>query len=564
MKLHPVADYIYGLFFLGIFTSYTAFASPILTSSAKASALGNAVTADVVGATSGIFNPATLTKVRTGKTGRYRELKLMALPFPDFTFKTVKPPEDRDPLRDATILLGEQITGPDMFAGDDPRDQPFEAEPDSFVFYLPGYGEVGETDADSIPFLLLPLFNNTYKSKDGRLAFTSAITAVPGGVKLKDLPWSHMGNSVSLGLLALNPNIAYQINEKWSIGFGVSWSALGAKVAFDYRQQQPTLFGNLQTVIDLICDAGASNSALASTCDNNALLSNDTLFNAAAEVEDLFNYSFNAGLLWSPTPWFSWGLNYRHQTKYKLEGDFVFTFSPSANNLAHAVFDDVEFLETFVGEGHDEVLDSDITINLTLPSQVSTGISVALMPRLLLNIDYHWKQSSVYNDIKIRWIDYADHPSGVLYASILLQTLTGTPVDTQNLGVDYSDVIQYQDAEIKDTGNFAYGLTYQFNERLKLRVGYENRASAYANDIPLGIPLDSMRVRGLGINYMLSHNSDIDITYVRLGMSGRTLAGEGILNSVDPVLTTHAIFAGSDILFDVNVQMLQIGYNNLF
>lgn len=564
MKPCSLAIQIYCLICLGIFASCHVFASPILTSSAKASALGNAVTADSVGATSGIFNPATLTKVRTGKTGRYKELKLMALPFPDFTFKTVKPPEHRDPYQDVSILIGEQITGADLFAGADPRDQPFEVEPESFVFYLPGYGEVGETDADSIPFLLLPLFNNTYKSKDGRLAFTSAITAVPGGMKLKDLPWSHLGNSFSLGLLALNPNIAYQINDNWSVGFGLSWSALGAKVAFDYRQQQPTLFGNFQTLVDLVCDAGASNSALPSTCDNNELMSNDTLFNAAIEVEDLFNYSFNAGLLWTPTPWFSWGLSYRHQTKYKLEGDFVFKFAPSANNLANAVFEDVGFLETVIGEGHDEVLDSDITIGLTLPSQLSTGISLTLMPRLVLNVDYHWKQSSVYNDLKVRWIDYADHPAGVLYAAILLQTLTGTTVDTQNLGVDYSEVIQYQGAEIKDTGNFAYGLTYQFNERLKLRAGYENRASAYANDIPLGIPLDSMRVRGLGINYVLSHNTDIDITYVSLGMSGRSLAGQSILNSVNPVLTTHAMFAGSDIVFDVEVQMLQIGYNSLY
>jgi hypothetical protein len=65
-----------------ITSSVRLFAAPQLSTHAKASALGNAVTAEAVGIDSTAFNPATLTQIHVGPTGVSQEYKIIALPFP--------------------------------------------------------------------------------------------------------------------------------------------------------------------------------------------------------------------------------------------------------------------------------------------------------------------------------------------------------------------------------------------------------------------------------------------------------------------------------------------------
>ena len=102
-------------------------ASPVLSSNAKASSLGNAVTAEAIGTDSTSFNPATLTQLSMGPKGILREYKLIVLPFPDYNISSTKPSAEDDPFNDEKLFLND-CKGTCLLGNEDPRNTPWEPE----------------------------------------------------------------------------------------------------------------------------------------------------------------------------------------------------------------------------------------------------------------------------------------------------------------------------------------------------------------------------------------------------------------------------------------------------
>lgn len=559
----PITSFVSFLLLLS--TTSISKASPFLSFHPKASALGNAVTAEQVGTSSASFNPATLTKITTGRSGRLKEYTLMALPFPSIVFEANKPPPARDPFIINQQLFVDDLTGTDVFNDGDPRDNPLKIEPDRIIIYIPGVGEIGDIDNSTATIALLPLFSNARRSKNNRFVFTSGITVLPGGLSLKRQDYHTDVNSVAMGLIRISPTIAYQITDTFSIGAGINYSAAGFKLGIDYRQPGPTIVSNVVNLLQRICSL-SNDIASTETCRNLDLDTNDDIFYPKLEADDLFNLGWNAGALWSPNVWFSWGLSYRHETKYDMKGDFsvtigdeLFTVLDSLN--ADLLVRDSSALELILGSPLVKSFSGDLLAKFTIPTQISTGISVNLTPRFKLNVDYHWKESSVYNNANLNFSNFSD-PSGEVITDLALATATGlvSPYDNEaDLGI--GNLTKFYLSEVKDTGNFAFGVSFQATEQLTLRAGYEKRGTSFSGEVPLGIPLNNFRTRGFGLNYLWDAESTLDLTYVNISMKGFTAAGEGLVNSASPLRTTIALWAGSDLDVNIEAHILQVAYN---
>lgn len=142
----------------------------------------------------------------------------------------------------------------------------------------------------------------------------------------------------------VTPTVAYKINDKFSLGFGVSIgkSKSGAERILYYpttaSQAAPqiataiaTASGNPAAASAILAAANANGGSLpashAAAGTYNTLIGLAAATNSLngkmfeAEMEDDVNYSFNLGLMYKPTNSLSLGLAYRSKTDTDFEGD---------------------------------------------------------------------------------------------------------------------------------------------------------------------------------------------------------------------------------------------------
>lgn len=178
---------------------------------------------------------------------------------------------------------------------------------------------------------------------------------------------------------AVSPTVAFRITEHLSAGVGISIGK--SKVGSDY-------------------------------------ISADTGRKIEAELEDSLNYSFNAGIMYTPLDWLSLGLTYRGRTETDFSGDL-----------------DVE--------GYGNV--SALSLSYDHPEQVQAGIR--FMPgeakNISLEVDYVWTNWSINES----------------------QTETITP---PFMGITRSAVPKYWE----DTNQFRFGVEWDINDTVSLRGGY--------------------------------------------------------------------------------------------
>lgn len=116
---------------------------------------------------------------------------------------------------------------------------------------------------------------------------------VPFGMGTEyDDHWQHAEKGISATILTFdfNPNFAWKINEKFSVGAGVSIQYAQA----DLKKRQS------------LGDFGLANSSVESEID-----------------ADSTAWGWNVGIMWRPTENFRMGLSYRSQIKHDAEGDLT-------------------------------------------------------------------------------------------------------------------------------------------------------------------------------------------------------------------------------------------------
>lgn len=500
--------------------------------SAKALSLGNAVTADPPGIDSIHFNPAGLTKI----SGSKQHLKFVI----------------GDASIQAEFIADEEYL--DLIEEHGIQDPAANttSEIAGFAAYLPGLG------LTEIPVIAAPLGGLSFQSRDERFTFASSVYAplLLGYIREDDDPGIYYGREAAVTRLTyLSPSVAWKVNDELSVGIAIPISYVGIGASLEFRAANPVL-GAAESLRTNLCDE--LNQSDDEMCGDAVLSPFGTLITLEGEVEKAFSPTFNIGILWEPTPWFSWGIVYQSEAADTLEGDAVFILSENLVNFVGGIVKanpqvDAAFTgllpgvnqELFIDGGH---VERDVKLDLTLPQHIAMGISVKLLPDLKLNLDYKWTETSKLDKAQI----IADEPVQTLG---LLSFIEGVEEDSITIPRDY-----------QDASNWAVGLEYQYNDKLALRFGYEPRKSGIPDDKrDFLVPLGDFELYGIGCQYQLDPSEVVELGFGYGKIDEYVAAGESDNGNdlrLDNFLYNPS--AGMDVHYTTELILIELSYISEF
>ena len=217
-----------------------------------------------------------------------------------------------------------------------------------------------------------------------------------------------------------NPTVAYRINDKVSIGGGISVQFASA---------------NLTSKLDTgaVCfQAAAASDAdplTQAACANNGVTPNTVSADSDIELDGTGTaVTFNLGALFKPREGTKIGVAYRHGSQHKLKGDATFDLHP----FVQGVFDQSSnplFSETGT------------TISADLPATFDVSLAQSVNDKLELLGTLKWTQWSVFDQLTSDF----DNPAQ----------------DTAAITFNWEDAIM-----------FSTGLNYQVNNKFTLRAGF--------------------------------------------------------------------------------------------
>lgn len=228
---------------------------------------------------------------------------------------------------------------------------------------------------------------------------------------------------------------------------------------------------------------------------------------ATAELEgDSWGAGFTLGFTLTPMDGTVIGVGYRSQVKQDLSGHLAFGSAPSR----------------FLPAGR-----YGVESNLTLPDQITVGLSQALTDDLTLNAGFEWTNWSVFNNFPVygtsgptKGMQLTDLPfeyDDGYYVSVGLEydwtekfTLRG------GLGYEWSPIsTRNRDLRLPDSDRIhaAIGATYNWTDQLSLDFSYEHIFTTGDTDIRL---VNGNPHYEPGANYVGDVDSHVDIVGVSL------------------------------------------------
>lgn len=217
----------------------------------------------------------------------------------------------------------------------------------------------------------------------------------------------------------INPTVAYKINDKVSIGGGISIQIANA-------------------VLSNKLDSGATCLGISSAaglplqnCGAIGLNPNDPSIDSNVELEGSgTQVTFNLGVLFKPREGTKIGVAYRHGTQHELEGDATFTNTPA--------------LGAFVGafpEGSRPLQNTGTTISADLPATLDFSVAQMANEKLELLGTVKWTQWTSFDTLSSSF----DNPAQA----------------------DSSLPFNWEDAVMLSTG-----LNYTLNDKMTVRAGF--------------------------------------------------------------------------------------------
>ena len=519
------------LFWISIPIAEAAIIENIAVANAKAIALGNAVTADPPGIDSIHFNPAGLALL----DGRQRQLKVLAGAF-DFTVEF----GGHEPATQAVI---------DRFGYVDEASNAT-SKNSAIGSKLPGKKGVNEWP---LPVIFIPFGGVSIKAPGSRMTFATAVYTpmASGYIRDEDDPGRFLGQEMAMTRLTyLSPSLGYQMTESLFIGasIGMSWQGLG--VLNQFRIPNVLVVGIDQMI------KGLTGQGICSP-DNEAcgieIGPYTELFQLSLDTQDNFVPSINVGLLWKPTPWFTWGLTYQAESVAQTKGDFEIIYRDEW----------VSFFSGLQGSEAGQALNAvtplpsgrrtesgKINVDLILPSHLATGVSIQITPKWKVNLDVKrsewgsWESLDLEFDQEIDFLKLASLFGG------------GGGAETLSLPRGYETV-----------WNWGIGIEYQYNDSLALRMGYEPRTSSIPPDRQdVLLPLGDAELFGFGFEYKPSRGQTIDVGLAYLHAEADVPAGTSKnSNSIDQRTNiVYNPFAGTDFKSQVNAVLLEFSYHSQF
>ncbi|NOY63765.1 MAG: hypothetical protein GXP10_11560 [Gammaproteobacteria bacterium] len=293
----------------------------------------------------------------------------------------------------------------------------------------------------------------------------------------------------------INPSFAYQVDEKLSLGFGLSAQYVDV---------------TLTNVVDFgsICEDLEGSTIPAGTCASLGASpqGNDGFADLQA---DSLSWGYNFGLLYDITPRSRAGIAYRSRVAHTLEGDADFTVP---GNLA--------FL---TGSGN--FIDTDLSSNADLPESFSFSLYHEYSEKLAVMFDWTLTRWRRFDELRIdydsvqpdsvtteKWNDSDRYSLGFNYQYSETLMLRG------GVALDETSIPDRTHRTPRIPGNdrrwVSVGFGYKINEALSVDVGYSH---LFLNDTKINHTYES----GVStINHTLKgkYESSVDIFSTQLNM----------------------------------------------
>jgi len=350
---------------------------------------------------------------------------------------------------------------------------------------------------------------------------------VPYGAKLDyGNTWTgrYALTNIKLESVALNPSVAFKLDQHHSFGFGVSAEFMKANLGqavdvpgsvaylgrFAPQAAQAFLGGIART--QGLAAFGAAGAALAGAQDGHATMNGQD-----------WGYGFNLGYLYTMDESTRFGLAYRSSVSHKLKGDTVWDFSGVSTNPAVN-----QFISTISGK-----VNSNALVELRTPETVSANVFRQIDSKWAAMADVTWTRNSRLQTLDIQF----------------------PPTKEGN------EEIRQQ---WKNTYRLSLGANYRYSDNLLLRAGfaYDQAPVRSAELTHVALP-DSDRYQfSLGANYKLNANSSIDLAYSYMDFKNAVIDYTNACSPVTPTCTGNGETTRG--VYKTRLQLLGVAYNYKF
>ena len=341
------------------------------------------------------------------------------------------------------------------------------------------------------------------------LAFGVGINA-PFGLKLVyDDGWVGRFQALhsEIETINVNPSLAWRVNERFSLGAGISYQHLQAELTNAVNYSAAVAQGVQQLVARGQLPAAAAPGVIAA---------NAGLEGGARVRGDDVGWGFNVGLLFDASDTTRIGLAYRSAIEYDVSGTIRFTPPASIPNAIGAG------IVAAASASGAPLSSGPVSVDLKVPDSAILSLRQIVSPKLTLLADVAWTGWSSVQELRVV------RDSGV--------TVSVTPEH-------WRDVMRY-----------AIGATYQLNDRVALRTGvaYDNTPVPDATRTPR-LPDTDRTWLAIGAGWQPSQALAIDVGYVHL--FSKTVP----LNQNAGSTATSALLVG-DQHSDIDILSAQLTY----
>lgn len=463
-----------------------------LTGPSKAMSLGNAVTADTPGVFAIQYNPAGLTKVK----GRQFQFNLLNA-YMDIDADFIAPP-------------GYEIFGIDGLGYDDQKKQQKDwaannhSHTNTVAAYIPGYGMQKLPRGPGV----LPTMGFSFNAPGSKFTFGNAfyLPMFAGFYRDEGDPGKYMPKATAMQRVTyLSPTVGYEINDDWSVGFGVQFSHQA--IAADQWMRAPNMLLGVAEILQDAFNCESGNEPLApfiALCGGNVGPWDD-VGAMSLDLQETLSPTYSLGVMWEPTDWFSWGASYYSESDMKLKGTFELNYTDDWSgfwqSLNSSIIGAISAAILSLPSGAPREA-GNVSMNLTYPQHFKSGISLKVHPKLTMNVDVGYYDWSTFDALNLQF----DRNLEFLGAAKILSPDNATS-NSLSLPLNWTD-----------EWNIGIGFEHHVTSRLDLRVGAEIRDSITPKDQRslLGVFGDTI-LWGAGLGYKWDKDSVVDfhISYLQ-------------------------------------------------
>ncbi|WP_448556578.1 OmpP1/FadL family transporter [Thalassotalea montiporae] len=344
----------------------------------------------------------------------------------------------------------------------------------------------------------------------------------------------NFAQDTELTIISLQPTLAYQVSEQFSVGLGISVS---------YAEGRLTAFKDIGGLCE---NADFINAAYAPLGLGDVHNSNYCDIQYELDSSD-WAVSATLGALWQPSRETSIAFVYNSAIDLTLANDFEITNVPIVGAAAggrddlFVVAPELPAVDLNTGLLGSSPLEKEAAqMDLTLPQNFSISVNQVLSPEISLQASLQWMDWSEFDNI-----------------SIISEQETGPISQVTEADLNEEGYIAYIPEKWEDTFALALGVTYQWSPKIKLKTGVAYDTSPIPQERRTArIPTDDRIWWTIGGNWQLNSDWTLDLAYGYMWMKDTSI-NEFEYNVQDQRITNANLTAD----YDTNVHLLSVQLN---